>query len=81
MFFLWTLFIFLQTIIVTKKNDPYKKRIFLYINTLFSIFLLFLGFINALKGFILIGILLTLVFLLNLFIVLYIQFFSFILSD
>ncbi|MEJ5306890.1 MAG: hypothetical protein WHT27_01140 [candidate division WOR-3 bacterium] len=81
MFFLWTVFIFVQTIIVAKKNDPYKKRIFVYMNILFSIFLLLFAFINALKGFIFIGILLIFVFLFNLFIVLYVQYFSFLVSD
>ncbi|MEO0233755.1 MAG: hypothetical protein ABIN39_05495 [candidate division WOR-3 bacterium] len=81
MFFLWTFFIFFQTIIVAKKNDPYKKRIYVFINILFSIFLLLVAFINALKGFIFVGILLILLFLLNLFIAFYLQFFSFMFSD
>ncbi|MEO0288415.1 MAG: hypothetical protein ABIN00_02110 [candidate division WOR-3 bacterium] len=81
MFFLWTLFVFVQTIVVAKKNDPYKRKIYLFINILFSIFLLLNAFIITLKGFIFTGILLLLVFLLNLFIALYVQFFSFIFSD
>ncbi|HAF06973.1 MAG: hypothetical protein QME48_06405 [bacterium] len=65
MYFIWTLFILFQTLIILKKDDPYKKKLYTFTSVVFSIFLLFSSFVVAYRGFFVESILLLSFFLLN----------------
>lgn len=80
MYFIWALFIFLQTLIIFKKDDPYKKKLYIFTNILFSIFLIFSSFVIAYKGFFIESLLLLLYFLLNIMIFIFLIIYNFLLS-